>query len=73
MQSRGAAKRNLRGVDIAKELAARGIIVKAGSMSSLAEEASAAYKNVSDVVDVTEHAGISVKIIKSVPMGVVKG
>ena len=73
VQSRGAAKRNLRGVDIAKELAARGIIVKAGSMSSLAEEASAAYKNVSDVVDVTEHAGISVKIIKSVPMGVVKG
>ncbi len=73
VQSRGEAKRNLRGVDIARNLAARGIIVKAGSMSSLAEEASEAYKDVSDVVDVTQHAGISLKIIKSVPMGVVKG
>src|SRR3972149_4717240 len=73
VQSRGAAKRNLRGVDIAKQLAERGIIGKAGSMSSLAEEASEAYKDVSDVVDVTQQAGISLKILKSVPMGVVKG
>jgi len=73
VQSRGAAKRNLRGVDIAKQLAERGIIVKAGSMSSLAEEASEAYKDVSDVVDVAQQAGISLKILKSVPMGVVKG
>jgi len=73
MQSRSAAKRSLRGVDVARALAARGIIVKAGSMSSLAEEASEAYKDVSDVVDVTQHAGISLKILKSVPMGVVKG
>lgn len=72
-QSRGAAKKNLRGTDIAGELAARGIIVKAGSMSSLAEEASEAYKNVSDVVDVTVRAGIAVKVLKSVPMGVIKG
>ncbi|MEK7354122.1 MAG: RtcB family protein [Chloroflexota bacterium] len=73
MQSRSAAKRSLRGVDVARGLAERGIIVKAGSMSSLAEEASEAYKDVSDVVDVTQQAGISLKIIKSVPMGVVKG
>ena len=73
VQSRSAAKRSLRGIDVAQALAARGIIVKAGSMSSLAEEASEAYKDVSAVVDVTQQAGISLKIIKTLPMGVVKG
>ncbi len=73
VQSRSAAKRSLRGSDVVQALAARGITVKAGSMASLAEEASEAYKDVSDVVEVTQKAGISLKIVKSVPMGVVKG
>jgi len=73
VQSRSAAKRSLRGADIAQALAARGITVKAGSMASLAEEASEAYKDVSDVVDVTHKAGISLKVVKTIPMGVIKG
>jgi tRNA-splicing ligase RtcB len=73
LQSRAAAKRNLRGADIVRELNGRGITVKAGSMSSLAEEASEAYKDVSDVVEVTDKAGISKKVVKLIPMGVVKG
>ncbi|MFC2056052.1 RtcB family protein [Chloroflexota bacterium] len=73
VQSRSAAKRSLRGTDVAQALATRGITVKAGNMASLAEEASEAYKDVSDVVDVTHKAGISLKVIKSVPMGVIKG
>ncbi len=73
VQSRSAAKRSLRGADVAQALAARGIIVKAASMASLAEEASEAYKDVSDVVEVTDRAGISLKVAKSVPMGVTKG
>ncbi len=73
MQSRSAAKRSLRGSDVVQALAARGITVKAGSMASLAEEASEAYKDVADVVEVTHKTGISLKILKSVPMGVVKG
>ncbi|MFC2052122.1 RtcB family protein [Chloroflexota bacterium] len=73
MQSRSAAKRSLRGADVARVLAARGITVKAGSMASLAEEASEAYKDVADVVEVTHRAGISRKVVRSVPMGVVKG
>ena len=72
-QSRSAAKRSLRGADVARSLAARGITVKAGSMASLAEEASQAYKDVSEVVDVTHKAGISLKVARSVPMGVIKG
>ena len=42
-------------------------------MSSLAEEASEAYKDVSEVVEVTNKAGISRKIVRTVPLGVVKG
>ncbi|MBL7208649.1 MAG: RtcB family protein [Dehalococcoidia bacterium] len=73
LQSRGAARRSLRGVDIAKELAAKGITVKTGNMASLAEEASQAYKDVSQVVEVTHQAGISRKVAKASPLGVIKG
>lgn len=73
VQSRSAAKRSLKGVDIARELASRGIVVKAASMDSLAEEASEAYKDVSAVVEVTHQAGISRKVAKARPMGVIKG
>ncbi len=73
VQSRSAAKRSLRGADVVQALADRGITVKASSMGSLAEEASEAYKDVSSVVDVTHKAGISLKVIKSVPIGVIKG
>ena len=73
VQSRAAAKRSIRGADVVRALAARGITVKAGSMSSIAEEASAAYKDITEVVDITHKAGISRKIVKAVPIGVIKG
>jgi len=73
VQSRSAAKRSLSGTDVAKALAARGITVKAGSTNSLAEEASEAYKDVNEVVDITHKAGISNKVIKTIPIGVIKG
>jgi tRNA-splicing ligase RtcB len=73
IQSRGAAKRQLRGSDVANELLSRGIFVKTGSMGSLAEEASQAYKDVSDVVEVTHRAGISLKVAMATPLGVIKG
>lgn len=73
VQSRSAAKRSLRGVDVARGLADQGITVKTGNMSSLAEEASAAYKDVAQVVEVAHRAGISRKVARSRPMGVVKG
>ena len=73
LQSRAAAKRSLRGVDVARTLTERGITVKTGSMGSLAEEASEAYKDVNEVVAVTHKAGISRKVIRAVPIGVIKG
>ena len=72
-QSRSAAKRSQRGADVARSLAARGITVRAGSMGGLAEEAPEAYKDVDEVVDVTQRAGISRKIVRTIPIGVIKG
>jgi tRNA-splicing ligase RtcB len=73
VQSRAAAKRSLKGVEVARQLASRGITVKTGSMSSLAEEASQAYKDVNEVVEVTDKAGISRKVVRAIPIGVIKG
>ena len=73
VQSRGAARRSLRGIDVANELRARGITVKADNMSSLAEEASQAYKDVTQVVEVAHQAGISRKVVMASPLGVIKG
>jgi len=73
VQSRAAAKRSLRGADVARALASRGITVKTGSMGSLAEEASEAYKDVNEVVNVAHNAGISYKVARATPIGVIKG
>ena len=73
MQSRAAAKRHLSGRDVLARLASRGIIVRAGSLGGLAEEASEAYKDVTEVVGVTHGAGISRKVARTRPIAVVKG
>ena len=73
LKSRAAAKRQLRGTEVLKELQSRGITVRAGSMPGLAEEASPAYKDVTEVVGVAHHAGISRIVARSRPIGVIKG
>ncbi len=73
MQSRAAVKKHVRGSDVLKHLESRGITVRAGSISGLAEEASEAYKDVSEVVRVCHNAGISKIIARTRPIGVIKG
>ncbi len=73
MQSRQAAKRALAGVDVAQRLLDQGIYVRAQSRRLLAEEASEAYKDVAQVVEVLDDAGIAKKVCKMRPIGVVKG
>jgi tRNA-splicing ligase RtcB len=58
---------------IDKELEARGVIARAQSKKGLAEEQPKAYKNVDDVVDVVDQAGISKKVARLRPIGVIKG
>jgi tRNA-splicing ligase RtcB len=73
VRSRHEAKRLLKGVDVAQRLADLGIVVRCQNRAALAEEASEAYKDVANVVDVLERAGISRNVAKMRPIGVVKG
>ncbi len=72
-QSRHAAKRALQGVDIAARLQAQGITIRAHNRGLLAEEASEAYKDVADVVEVLDRAGIARKVARMRPLAVIKG
>lgn len=72
-KSRTKAKREVRGDEIAKELIARGIEVRGHSAAGLAEEAPDAYKDVNEVVAVMHATGISSKVVRAVPLAVVKG
>lgn len=71
--SRHQAKNEFRGETLQKEMASRGIYVKAVSMSGLAEEAGNAYKDISEVVQTMDTAKISKKVASLKPMGNVKG
>ena len=73
MMSRSAAKRRFWGGDIKKSLEGKGIVVRAASPVILAEEADPAYKNVDNVVEVSDKAGIATRVVRLVPLGVVKG
>lgn len=71
--SRAQAKRSVRGEQLQRDMKQRGILVKAVSMSGLAEEAGFAYKNISDVVETVDRAGITKKVAELRPIGNIKG
>ena len=71
--SRAKAKRIVRGEKLLRELEERGIFIRTVSYSGAAEEAGFAYKNIDDVVEATALAGISLPVVKLVPIGNVKG
>jgi tRNA-splicing ligase RtcB len=71
--SRTAAVKDAAGRRIDKELEARGVIARAQSRKGLAEEQPRAYKNVDEVVDVVDRAGLSKKVARMRPIGVIKG
>ena len=73
MMSRHEAIRQARGRSIYQEMMDRGIVVRAKGKHTLAEEMPQAYKDVRDVVEVVDKAGISRKIARMRPLGVVKG
>ncbi|MGQ0550314.1 MAG: intein-containing RctB family protein [Armatimonadota bacterium] len=73
VMGRKAAVRKLAGRDIAEELRRAGIIVRAQDRGLLAEEASDAYKDVADVVGICHAAGLSRRVARMRPIGVIKG
>jgi len=73
VMSRHQAIRQAKGRAIWREMEDKGIIVRAAGRETLAEEMSEAYKDVSNVVEVVHNAGISLKVARLRPLGVIKG
>ncbi|HEY8036844.1 MAG TPA: RtcB family protein [Methylobacter sp.] len=71
--SRTQATKHWQGRTLVDQLAARGIIIRSPSMRGVAEEAPAAYKDVSVVVDVADRAGLAHKVAKLEPVICIKG
>jgi len=72
-KSRSASMRSVDSNTLQKELANKGIFVMASGRGTLAEEAPSAYKDVNEVVNVVHGAGISKKVCRMRPLGVIKG
>jgi tRNA-splicing ligase RtcB len=73
VMSRTEATKRFHGEKIKADLLQQGIFVQAASKKVVAEEAPQAYKDVDDVVTIADGAGISKKVAKLKPLGVVKG
>jgi tRNA-splicing ligase RtcB len=71
--SRTAARNTIDPEALVRELEGMGIIVRAKTRSLLSEEAPEAYKNVDDVVRLTESAGLARPVARLRPLGVIKG
>jgi tRNA-splicing ligase RtcB len=71
--SRTASIKDAKGRRIDRELLAKGIVARSRSWKGLAEEQPKAYKDVDVVVDVVHNAGLSTKVARLRPIGVIKG
>jgi tRNA-splicing ligase RtcB len=71
--SRTKARQRARGRSIVRELRDRGVVVRATGDATVVEEMPEAYKDVAEVVDTVHRAGISRRVARLRPMGVIKG
>lgn len=71
--SRSAAKRSYTAQGVQEKLQSRGIYVKALTREGVVEETPEAYKNVDAVAEVSHKVGIATKVVRLVPLGVIKG
>ena len=71
--SRSAAKRNYNAQEVQQKLQSRGIYVKALTREGIVEETPEAYKNVDSVAEISHKLGIATKVVRLVPIGVIKG
>jgi|YelNatPaOPRAMG01_1025707.scaffolds.fasta_scaffold05751_5 tRNA-splicing ligase RtcB len=73
VKSRTQAKKEARGRDLYAELRGLGVTVRAQSRAGVAEEMPAAYKDVAEVVEVMEAAGVTQRVARLKPFAVIKG
>lgn len=73
LMSRAAAKRTIRAEEVIQSLRKQGVIVRGTTKSTIVEEVPDAYKDVDEVTRCVHRAGISIRVVKLEPLGVVKG
>jgi tRNA-splicing ligase RtcB len=71
--SRSAARRSYTAEAVKNGLESKGIYVKALTTEGMVEETPEAYKDVDAVVNVSHSLGIATKVVRLVPIGVIKG
>lgn len=71
--SRNAALRRWHGRDVVDELAAKGILIRSPSFRGVAEEAPLAYKDVAEVVEAADRAGLARRVARLRPLICIKG
>ena len=71
--SRSAAKRSYTPEGVRGNLESKGIYLKAPTKDGMVEETPDAYKDVDAVADVSHSLGIATKVVRLVPIGVIKG
>jgi len=71
--SRHAALKRWQGRQVVDDLADRGILIRSPSARGVAEEAPGAYKDVDQVVEVAERAGLARRVARLTPLICVKG
>ncbi|VVB80231.1 tRNA-splicing ligase RtcB [uncultured archaeon] len=73
VSSRSFATKNIDSNQVLEKLKERGIEVEVGSQKGLVEEAPEVYKDIDEVAEVSQKAGIGNLVVKLRPIGVVKG
>ena len=73
VMSRHAALQKFKGETIKQELHDQNIELRSRGLKGIAEEAPGVYKDVDEVIRVTDGAGIGKKVVRVTPLAVIKG
>ncbi len=73
IMSRAQSKKQSQAINIDQEMARRGVVARYHGRGTMAEEMPHAYKDVADVVETMDHAGVSKRVARFRPVGVIKG
>ena len=73
VMSRSQSKKQSQSLNIDEEMERRGVVARYRGRATMAEEMPHAYKDVADVVETMELAGVSKRVARLRPVGVIKG
>jgi tRNA-splicing ligase RtcB (3'-phosphate/5'-hydroxy nucleic acid ligase) len=73
VMSRSQSKKHSQNINIDQEMARRGVVARYQGRGTMAEEMPHAYKDVADVVETMDSAGVSKRVARFRPIGVIKG